>query len=282
MKRILSLFITLAIFVVLNFTATAEALTVEDKIDYLISQGIPEDFLENKEASAIDDIYNTFYGKDFQFLGTETIEMSETYPLPGISPLDNIPESAMRLKISSAQTVKYENGKGVIQEVIVYIEYEWSRGKPMICKKDGISVNWEAGLFAFKQDSFHSTDYKKFLYEYYGSYKISDWIESDSQINPIELNQGGLGYIAYLNRGNPPLNFKELAGAKGWARMSLLPRYKIYDKNSKNTVINAEYVHNKSPFTTVGFSWNGAGVTVNLSSWSKDSVAKAVNIKYST
>lgn len=281
MKRILSLFIAIAVFVVLNFTATAEALTVEDKIDYLISQGFPEDFLENNEVSAIDDIYNTFYGKDFQFLGTETVDMSESYSLFGASPLDTIPESAMRLKISSVQTIEYENGKGVIQEVVLYVQYEWFGGKPTICKKDGISVNWESGLFAFKQDSFRSIDYKKFLYYNYG-YKTSDWIESDSQVDPTELNQGGLGYIAYLNRGNPPENPKELVGAKGWARMSLLPRYKIYNKDSKTTVINAEYVHNKSPFTAVGFSWNGAGVTVNLSSRAKDSVAKAVNIKYST
>lgn len=43
-------------FIVFNLTATAETITVDDKIDYLISHGMPEDFLENKDASAIDDI----------------------------------------------------------------------------------------------------------------------------------------------------------------------------------------------------------------------------------
>lgn len=285
MKRIF-IFITLAVFIVFSHTAAAAAPTVEDKIAYLISQGIPEDFLKDKDASAISNIYDMLYGENVQFLGTETAKLSETLPSLGVSPLDTIPESDMLLKISQFQTVSFDNNnRQVIKSVMVYIEYEWSNVKPLICKKDGITVNWESGLFAFKQDSFRSTDYKKFLYKYnkYGSYQLSDWIESDSQINPADLNQGGLGYFAYLNLGNPPMGQDiTLRGAKGWASMSLLPRYKIYAEDGKWTVINVNYVHNKNPFKTIGFSWSGVGVTVDLSSGSQDSVAKAVNIKYST
>lgn len=210
--------------------------------------------------------------------------MSETASLSGVSPLGTISESDMLLKISTTQTLKTENGRSVIKEVMVFVEYEWFGGKPTVCKEDGISVNWDSGLFGFKPDSFYSNDYKKFLVEEHGSYKISNWILSDSQINPTELNQGGLGYIAYLNRGNPPAGTKELYGARGWARMFLLPLGKIYAGDSRNTLINVQYAHNKNifPWVKVGFSCVGASVTIDLGSGSRDSVAKAANVKYST
>ena len=258
-------------------------MTVYDKLNFLISQGIPEEFLEGKDVSAINEIYNMFFGENVQFLGTETVKMSETFSTLGVSP-QAIPESDMLLKISQFQTVSFDvNNRQVIKSVMIYIEYEWFDGKPMICGKDGISVNWESELFIFKPDSFRSKDYKKFYYTDGYNYITSDWIESDSQVNPTELNQGGLGYVAYLNRGNPPYLAKDIIYyyVKGWASMSLLPKYKIYAEDGRYTVTNVQYVHSKNLFNTVGFSWNGASVTVNISGL-KDSVAKAVKLKYST
>lgn len=289
MKRYLSLFLTLVVFIAFNLTAaartlTTETITVDDKIDYLISHGMPEDFLENKDAEAIEYIYNSLYGEEFQFLGTETIKMSETSLSSEVLPLGVISESDMVLGISTSITLTSQGSKKVIKEVMVFVDYEWFNGKPMICKEDGISVNWDSGLFGFKPGSFHSSDYKKFLYEEYGAYKVSDWINSDYQINPTTINQGGLGYVVYLNRGNPPPNTKDLYGAKGNARFTLQPLGTIYDGNSRNTFINVEYAHNKNilPLVKIGFSCVGANVTIDLSTDSKDYVAKAIGVKYST
>lgn len=290
MKRYLSLFLTLVVFIAFNLTAaartlTTETITVDDKIDYLISHGMPEDFLENKDAEAIEYIYNSLYGEEFQFLGTETVKMSETSSSSEVSRLGVISESDMVLGISTSITLTSQGSKKVIKEVMVFVDYEWFNGKPMICKEDGISVNWDSGLFGFKPNSFRSNDYKKFIYEEYGFTKVSDWINSDYQTNPMMINQGGLGYVVYLNRGNPPPNTKDLYGAKGNARFTLQPLGTIYDGNSRNTFINAEYTHDKDPlpWLKIGFSVAGVGVTVDCGSSSlRDQVAKAIGVKYST
>ncbi len=201
--------------------------------------------------------------------------MSETVTLPGISIQSTIPESDMVLKISQAQRCYFDgNNRQVIKEVTIFVDYEWFKGGPVINKEDGITVNWDSGLFTFKQDSFHSTDYK--AYSSNGS-----WRETNSQINPAEISQGGLGYIAYLNLGNTAMGEGiPTYGAKGFAYFTILPKSRIYSGNSYNTSINAQYTHNKNLLNTIGFSVSGMTVTVSLSG-QYDSVGKSVTFSYS-
>jgi len=50
----------------------AEEVTSIDKVEYLVSQGIPEDLIRNAPTKQIDDMYASFFGKSIEYLGTET------------------------------------------------------------------------------------------------------------------------------------------------------------------------------------------------------------------
>lgn len=273
MKKITTFFLMFVLIISCSVMVSAEEITIDEKIEYLISQGIPKDFLENKEDSDINEMYNMFYGEMIEFLGTETVKMTETAYPSEISTLGTIPESDMLLKISKVQVIELDKAvnKYKVKEVVVYIDYEWLNGKPIINKEDGITVNWDSGIFTFKQDSFRSSDYKQLGSE-------SGWVEFYSQTNPSALNQGGLGYTANLDASF--MGVTTITGQKGTASFSLLPKITMYSGSGKVSSINVEYVHNTDFFCTVGFSYKGWSVSVDLSG-ANDSVAKALNYTYS-
>ena len=77
MKKLFAIVLVLAlsiigiIFVSLSSTPLTEDEDVEDKVEYLISMGFPEDFIENKEAQQIDELYEMFYDKSIIVLGSD-------------------------------------------------------------------------------------------------------------------------------------------------------------------------------------------------------------------
>lgn len=274
MKKLISIFLTiiLAFSCITNASAETSEITTQDKLEQLIAQGIPETFFENKEDSDISELYDMLAGKTFRFLGTEEIELSETTDNKSVSTYGIILESDMLLSISKVEIVHRDTAtnKFIVDSVLVYVDYEWFDGKPIINKTDGISVNWDSSLFAFKQNSFSSKDYKKI----FGS---SSWLEWMSTNNPETLNQGGLGYSAVL--ASSVMGHGTITAQKGHASFILLPKSRIYSGSQRATSINVEYVHNKDLFNTINFSYNGLGVSVSLSGL-KDSVAKSVNYYY--
>lgn len=131
-------------------------------------------------------------------------------------------------------------------------------------------MNWDSGIFTFKSNSFHATDYKMVN-------SSGTRVEYSSQTNPATLNQGGLGYYADLCS----LELVQSA-QKGTAYFTLLPKQSIYRGDDYVASICAEYVHDKNPYSIVGsisFSWSGVGVSINLDLL-KDSVTAAKNYRY--
>lgn len=76
MKKLFALVFVLAlsifgiIFVTLSSPLT-EHEDVDDKVEYLILMGFPEDFIKNKEAQQIDELYEMFYDKSIIVLGSD-------------------------------------------------------------------------------------------------------------------------------------------------------------------------------------------------------------------
>lgn len=133
-------------------------------------------------------------------------------------------------------------------------------------------MNWDSGIFTFKSNSFHASDYKQFGNAY------NDWMEWLTYDNPSALNQGGLGYTVALTSSLAGVT--SIYAQKGSAYFTLLPKQNIYYGKDKVSSINVEYVHNKNSILgTVGFSYSGVSVVVNLSGL-KDSVATAANFRY--
>lgn len=123
MKKLIAMFLAFALMVSCPVVISAEEIiTIDDKIQYLISHGVPEDFLENKEDPDINELYDSLYGEMFEFTGTQTVEMSESVGFPGISTLGTIPESDMKLSITTFTYFDYDNStktKTKIKEVKV-------------------------------------------------------------------------------------------------------------------------------------------------------------------
>lgn len=77
MRKLFALVLVLAlsiigiIFASLSSAPLTKEEDVEDEIEYLISMGFPEDFIENKEAQQIEEMYEMFYDKSIIVLGSD-------------------------------------------------------------------------------------------------------------------------------------------------------------------------------------------------------------------
>lgn len=280
LSKIVSLLSAISMLFSFSIVASASEVTLEDKINVLLSQGIPNEFLEGKEAEQIEEIYGKLSGKEIVFNGTEIVTMSETNTQSDVMPLGTIPSDHMLLKISTISNVKYDTNKKLdkIIEVYVYVDYEWYDARPFWTWKDAITVNWDSSVFTYKSNSFSAKDYKKSISS------NGKWFVTDTYNNPAALSQGGLGYFANLAYSENLMgNTVGATGRKGSAYFTLLPRKSpMYLKSGVYTsAINVEYLHNKNPgLLSISFGYKGAGVTASVPGL-KDSVAKSATYRYS-
>ncbi len=271
------------VFAMLSCTAfpvSASEITVEQMRAYLLEIGFPTNFINYKEDIEIAEMYSQMYGKTIRYIGTETVSMTEIVD-SNIMPLGVIPEEDMILTITTVAHLEYisPNEMNRIKEIYVYVDYIWTQEKPFFTWKDAITVNWDYEVFSFKADSFVARDYKLT----WGTPGV--WLNTTTLNNPIELDQGGLGYYADLSFSESVMGMS--VGAiqhKGTAQFILLPRTSpMYDKSGANvTSINVNYLHNKNPgLVSVQFQHkSGFGISADVIGL-KDSVAKSTNYYYS-
>ena len=284
MKRIVSLLLAFAMALSLTLGVSAREVSIKDMVNYLVDSGLPESFVTNRTDEEIVKMYFAMYDQDIVFLGTETVTMTEY--LPSTESLSTgteatrgvIPESDMTFSITKIANVSYDSTLHLdrINEMYVYVDYEWAVGHPFFTWTDGITVNWDPGVFTFKANSFAAYDYKNTL--------SSGWITTQTLTSPTELDQGGLGYVVGMAYSEVVMG--NTVGAlqhKGSAYFTLLPTNSpMYLKNNSSvTAINAMYLHNKNPLgASISFTHtSGFGISVSVPGLS-DSVAKAVNVYY--
>lgn len=256
MKKIISVVLMLALSLTMCISGYAEEVTSEvttsDKIEYLVSQGIPADLVKNAPTEDIDDMYTTFYGKSVEYLGTETVTMQETLPF---TTYGTISSSDLIFGVSrmAVKNDKLAQKTDPIDFLYVYANYEWQK-KPLVRWKDGITVNWDPDVFTLQQNSY---------------------IGPEDESEPAEVSQGGLGFYANLSNAT-----------YGSAKFKLVPTHRpmYIDKDTYsfpyNTNINGNYLHNKNPIGfSVGFSVEIVSVTMEVGGLS-DSVGSTITISY--
>lgn len=271
MRKLLALVLALALSMLSTISVSAAVtpsnVDTHDEIEYLISQGVSKEFLKDRDAHQIDELYGMLYGETINFLGTTTSSLSETFYPSNTSTLGLIPESDMLLKLTACEVIR-DNGDGSrnrVSVILVFVDYEWIGSHPFVNKEDKVCINWESNLFTYKADTFESVGYTKSL----GS---GEWVEKYSGNYPAEVNQGGLGYNVQLEMGH--------FGQKGTAHFSLLPKFPIYEGNSRITDINVQYVHNRDLISSLSFSKAGVGIRINFTN-NSDSTTDSANLKYS-
>lgn len=257
----------------------ADDVTIDEKIDYLEDNGIPDDLLTDEHL--VNRMYERLYGLNFTYGGCETVTLSETNT-SGADVLGIIPEDDLTLRIFEITNEDYDEDAETffVKNVLVFVGYSWAEGAPLVRNEDAITVNWDPDVFTFEEDSFYAYDDK------YVHYPIEDkyfWYLSHEYTRPEILSQGGLGYVANLS--DPlPIGY-DIQIRKGWADFSLLPTDPLYHTDGESvTSVNVNYVHDYEPFpTTITFTiGNTYSVTVDTSSWfGYDSAAVALNYSYS-
>lgn len=269
----------LALSMTMCISGYAEGITSEvttiDKVEYLLSLGIPGDLISKSPKTEIDDMYASFFEKSVEYLGTETTTMSLEDDLGSIEVYGNIPSADMRFSISrfAVKNDKYATKNDPIDYLEIMVFYEWFDGHPFVRWKDGITINWDSDVFTYKSGSFSATDVKWFL---------GQEIKTINYSEPTELTQGGIGFCTDLNTlfaGSVQTG----VSCGGRASIKLLPKHSpMYIGNigdfSKNTTINANYLHNKNPIGfSVGFAVAGVQVMATVGGLS-DSVAASVSM----
>lgn len=281
MKKIISMIMVFALFTTMCFSGYAEEVTSEvtanDKVEYLLSLGIPGDLISKSPETEIDDMYASFFEKSVEYLGTETTTMSLDDDLDSIEVYDNIPSADMSFSTSyfSVKNDKYATKNDPIDYLEIRVSYEWSKGHPFVRWTDGITVNWDSNVFTYKSGSFTASDIK---------WLMGAEVKRVDYTRPAELTQGGIGFYTDLNSlFAGALQTEVICG--GQASLKLLPKKSpMYIGNigdfSKNTTINANYLYNKNPIGfSVGFAVAGVQVMATVGGLS-DSAANSVSVSY--
>lgn len=271
----------LALSMTMCISGYAEGITSEvttiDKVEYLLSLGIPGDLISKSPETEIDDMYASFFEKSVEYLGTETTTMSLEDDLGSIEVYDNIQSADMSFSTSyfSVKNDKYATKNDPIDYLEIRVSYEWSKGHPFVRWTDGITVNWDSNVFTYKSGSFTASDIK---------WLMGAEVKRVDYTRPAELTQGGIGFYTDLNTlfaGSVQTGFS----CGGRASIKLLPKHSpMYIGNigvfSKNTTINANYLHNKNPLgLSVGFNIEGVQVIAAVGGIS-DGAANSVSVSY--
>lgn len=264
MKRSFKGLICLILCLSLSVPAFALTETNTDKISYLNRSGFPIELLEILRSEDLNELYLGVKNGTILYGGTATQKLSET---GSIVPYAQGDIDYLNVGITHTFNMDVtEDGTAKIESVGIYVNYEWTNGRPAIAKTDTIAVNWDASLFYATGFSAESA---AFLEE--GGY-----VEIDSWSNPTELTQGGLGYLAELSYG-----WGAVESHVGYANFDLKPRSPMYYGNTYNTTVNLQYIHCDDPGeVTVGFNVGIFSVSGNISG-STESTAVYTDFSYS-
>lgn len=261
-KKAVALILIFAIIAIIALPASASNLS---SYDYCLSIGIPKSTLNTLSKEKMQLIYNEYNGKDvIVTVGEKTFTVNENFSSKSVTLNGSIQTSHMSLSIVYISL--YNNNKLTQLECIA--DFAWKGTRPNYRKVDSLAVNWDSSLFAYKSGSFSAQDVywlnnTKCVYKYHST--------------PSVINQGGLGWYAYLFGTN------DLRPAPcGVADWKLYPKRNMYKGNSTVTNVALQYVHNYSIFqASLGFSLSGPsiGISTNISC---DEMATSFDFWYRT
>ena len=275
-KVITALFITLSLCILMIgsfMTVSASEITIQDMKDKLVSEGLPNSYLQRLTDSHIESLYKDSFEYDFSYT-EETVYMNDDTEVEkddsAIVPHGHIDESMFKMQISKNT---YLSSNNRVSKVNIVVYYEWVKN-PMNKRTDGITVNWDSSIFTFEAGSFYS--YDKVLIHGVESKKLNE------STVPDLAQQGGIGYSAVL--GVHVDSSTPMGWARGTATFNILPTNPIYQSSSAEggavTSINVNYVHDKTPiFGSISFSYAGMGVTINAPIFNDNSSA-SLNFYY--
>lgn len=284
MKKIITVFLSMAMSLCVLFgtivVASAEEITLEEMRNVLREKYVPQQHLDSLTDEATEQMYWEWKDKVTGYGGTVVSALTETDE-NDVMPMGVISDEDMLLTMTNVFV--YSNANTMqIGEIQIFIQYYWKK-KPRNVKTDAIAVNWDAGVFTYKSNSFSSTDVARAL-------RGNEGVYNHTTTNyPAVLTQGGLGYDVLLKSrveaDGKGYTTKELSGS---ATFCLYPKENpMYNRGnaaaaSYTTAINMQYRHNRNPFAgSVGFTVVGFTVGFDLSAFTDTATTRSLNVFYS-
>lgn len=266
MKKLKSLFVFLFSFNI-SFFNTFSCVAIETDYDFLLNHGFSKDFLDSLTDEMLSEMRTSIGNDEVVSINTETVYLSEdTSANPQAR--GTISEDSLELNISATTICKQNTS--TITSVLAIVTWEWALNKPFAKKEDAISVNWNADVFYFYSNSFYSVDLFK-------SYETAEWNILNEYTSPLELNQGGLGFLTEIASTASPIPMY----VGGQALFFLNPTEPMYVGNTHGTGINVNYVHNRSILPmSISFVYEGFGIEIDPSREAYDTIAKACDIEF--
>ncbi len=262
-KGVSILILMMVLCLIYSNTAKAnDAVSVENKKNYLISKGFPADILNHSNSRTIEHVYDQAIQNNtetFTYQNDECIiELAETDVTSDKRAA--IPTSKLRLV---ATTVNYANASGKITACDVDMSYDWLV-TPGTTSTDAITLGWDQSLFAYSGYLDGYNYVKNIGNSGTDTYNI---IHSASM-----ANSGMIGWYAELR--SPNISPKLQSSPGGWAYISFIPARPFYYSDDLVSNFNIQYDHNKLG-ASIDFSFQGAGISVNCAG-GVDTAAKTV------
>lgn len=190
--------------------------------DWLISVGIPEEFIDDLPESALKQIKSA--------LGDSRVSTLDYQSESAISNSN----SDLPVKTLSVQLTD-KSGKSVVGEAVC-IYWEWPINKPLIRSEDFITVSWNKDIFCYNADSFYAEDYRR-------NDPSDKWTVSDSYTELSRISLNSLGHWTKL------YTTKKQVG--GFIIFSLLPTHPINSENDYDRDLDIVYNHETKITLTV-------------------------------
>ncbi len=193
--------------------------------DWLLSVGLPEEFIGNLPESALKQIKSALNGSNISALDYKSEAVSS-----------NI-NSDVPIKTLSVQLTD-NSGKSVVGETVC-IYWEWPVNKPLIRDEDFISVRWNRDVFCYDADSFYAEDYRR-------NNPADNWTVSDNYSVLARSSLDSLGHWTKL------YTTKKQIG--GFIIFSLTPTHPIASDLDYDRSVYIDYTHEAETVSTVALS----------------------------
>lgn len=244
----------------------SEKITCSDMKRFLIEEGLPENYVEVLPVDRVEIMYGLLQNPNTVYDGT-VVSNGFQNNANGVSTYD-ISSDILYFATTTLTNYTYNSTtkRSKINEIYVFVDFVWDKNRPIIKGQDGISVNWDGSIFAFKSNSFQVNVYARMN-------TSSDWNTSYSADRPGQVEQGGLGFAVDLTKTNKAVGTTIISAhyIMGNAYFTLVPRASMYtatanQENAKMCAINSKYVHQFNPISLpVSFSINAGGVGISIS-----------------
>lgn len=189
--------------------------------DWLISVGVPEEFIDSLTESSLKKI-------------RAYLSVGKVYALD-YSKGNKTNNTDVTVKRLNVQLI--DETDGCVKSEVVCAYWEWKLNTPLIREDDYICAKWNKDIFCYDSDSFYAEDYRRNKVD-------SPWTASDSYTALASITIDSLGHWAKI------FGAKKQAG--GFMIFNLVPTHPIDYTADYDRSIEIEYTHETKNTLSIG------------------------------